>query len=414
MIQILPNYRYFFNKKNLLPLICIGNCLEFYCFSLFAYNFKQFGEAFFSTESEQKALFYVMIIFSAGYYLRPLGSFLFGRISDIYSRRLSIILSSSTMALATLGIGLLPSYASLSILSPIFFIFFRLIQGLSVGGEFSCASVYLIENTAIHNRSFISGCITNSGVIGFTLANWSTVFIQNYFSTSYAWRYTYIIGSFLLVFIYTLRLNVSNILSQKINFLKPKEKRVFLLKYFDSSFMGALVVSFFGIFSTYTVVAALPLYLKRTFSFHLTTYEVVFFYALISIFLSLLVRKVCFRKTMRIYLLLAATLCIIALVVKVTSPFFIKVIFTFLFVIGAGYSGLIQLMLFSKFSPKNRYTLSGLSFSISTLLLGGTAPLILHTISEMQYPLESLFFFILLLACFSFIGTFQSYKQQKA
>ena len=95
---------------------------------------KTIAPLFFPTEDKTAALIAVFGVFAAGFLMRPIGAIMFGRIGDIKGRKKALVLSVILMAISTVGMGLIPTHATIGMAAPILLTFMRLLQGLSVGG----------------------------------------------------------------------------------------------------------------------------------------------------------------------------------------------------------------------------------------------------------------------------------------
>ena len=113
----------------------IGNALEWYDYALYAQFAYIIGVKFFPQTEFVEILTFA--VFAAGFVVRPLGGIIFGQIGDRFGRRIALVLGIMLMAIPTAGIGLLPSYESIGITAPIILVIIRLLQGFSLGGEFS-------------------------------------------------------------------------------------------------------------------------------------------------------------------------------------------------------------------------------------------------------------------------------------
>ena len=89
--------------------------------------------------------------------MRPIGSIIFGHIGDRYGRKPALMASVSAMAFSTFAIGLLPTYAQVGSLAPLILILLRMVQGASVGGEYTTSIIFLVEQSAPSQRGFVEG-----------------------------------------------------------------------------------------------------------------------------------------------------------------------------------------------------------------------------------------------------------------
>jgi MHS family proline/betaine transporter-like MFS transporter len=126
-------------RSRFLPLLAgvSGNLMEWYDFGLYGVLAATLGKLFFSDSGGFMGLLSVYGVFAAGYLARVAGGTILGHIGDRFGRRRALLLSALVMALATFLVGCLPTIQTIGIAAPVLFTFFRLLQGLSVGGEFT-------------------------------------------------------------------------------------------------------------------------------------------------------------------------------------------------------------------------------------------------------------------------------------
>src|SRR5262245_35227115 len=115
----------------------IGNVLEWYDFAIYGFFAATIGRQFFPGSSEVDSLIAAFGVFAAGYLMRPIGGLVFGYIGDTHGREATLVLSTAAMAIPTFAIGLLPTATQIGTLAPVLLVTFRLLQGLSIGGEYT-------------------------------------------------------------------------------------------------------------------------------------------------------------------------------------------------------------------------------------------------------------------------------------
>src|SRR5690349_18287490 len=131
-----------------------GNLVEWYDFYAYAFTSIYFASAFFPTGDSTSQLLGTAGIFAVGFFMRPLGGWLFGWIADTHGRRNAMMISVLMMCGGSLMIALLPTYASIGAAAPALLILARMIQGLSVGGEYGTSATYMSEVAAPGRRGF--------------------------------------------------------------------------------------------------------------------------------------------------------------------------------------------------------------------------------------------------------------------
>ena len=177
--------------KNM-SLIVLGNIFDYYDFLLFA-HLGSVITPFFIQESSSSHLL-SLLLFAMPFLSRPIGGYLFGKIADRQSRQLAIQKTIAFASFASLGIAILPSFASFGIMSSWLFFILRSLQGISLGGEYTTAGTLLMEQYK-EKQGLISGILGASGTIGSLFAFlFSWIYINGYMTGS-SWRIFFILGS---------------------------------------------------------------------------------------------------------------------------------------------------------------------------------------------------------------------------
>jgi len=176
----------------------IGNVLEWYDFAIYGFFAVIIGRQFFPASSELDSLIAAFGVFAAGYLMRPIGGLVFGYIGDIYGRKTTLVLSTAAMAVPTFAIGLLPTAAQIGSVAAVLLVVLRLIQGLSIGGEYTGSLVYLVEQ-ARPNRRGLFGTFSILGAGVGTLAGSGTAalvsaLLPNEAVESWGWRVPFLAG----------------------------------------------------------------------------------------------------------------------------------------------------------------------------------------------------------------------------
>src|SRR3954470_16469562 len=133
-----------------------GNLVEWYDFYAYAFTSIYFAAAFFPSGNETSQLLATAGIFAVGFFMRPLGGWLFGWLADKHGRKQSMVISVLLMCAGSLMIAVLPTYETVGVLAPTLLLVARLAQGLSVGGEYGTAATYMSEVAGRGNRGFYS------------------------------------------------------------------------------------------------------------------------------------------------------------------------------------------------------------------------------------------------------------------
>lgn len=176
-----------------------GNLVEWYDFYTYSFTALYFASAFFPAGDATTQLLNTAGIFAAGFFMRPLGGWLFGWIADKHGRRTSMMISVLMMCAGSLLIAVLPTYASIGTAAPILLLFARLVQGLSVGGEYGTAATYMSEVATQGRRGFYASFQYVTLIGGQLLALLVLVTVQQFLTTdemkAWGWRIPFIIGA---------------------------------------------------------------------------------------------------------------------------------------------------------------------------------------------------------------------------
>ncbi|MBM3468755.1 MAG: MFS transporter [Alphaproteobacteria bacterium] len=188
--------------------IVAGHLFEHYDISLYGFFAVLLTPIF----SPQTSLYAAQIAsfgaFAAGFLMRPLGGLIFGYIGDRYGRKRALLLSISLAVLPTLMIGLLPSYEYIGLMAPLLLVIFRLVQGISVGGEYSGALIYVFEHAQHRKPAFKAGILIGSGFAGAVLGTFIGTVCTLSFMPSWGWRIPFIFGGIMGMIIYWLRRSI--------------------------------------------------------------------------------------------------------------------------------------------------------------------------------------------------------------
>jgi len=147
-----------------------GNLLEWYDFGIYGLLAPVLATIFFPPEDRVAALIGAYGLFAVGFAMRPIGGLVLGHLGDRLGRRFVLIFSVVLMGLATTAIALLPGYQTIGIAAPILLLILRLVQGFSVGGEFTGSVSYLVETAPQHRRGFAGSFANFGSTLGMLLA----------------------------------------------------------------------------------------------------------------------------------------------------------------------------------------------------------------------------------------------------
>ena len=215
-------------KKEIL-ISSLGNTIEWFDFGLFIFMAPIIGAKFFPQASAGNSTIDALIVFAAGFLCRPLGGIFFGYFGDTRGRAKTLRISILIITLSTFLVGVIPSYEEIGLTAPILFISLRLIQGVSIGGEYSGIIIYLAESAPPNKRGFATSFAAMGANLGFLLATLTLMLLHLFFNegaiTAWAWRLPFLFiglpGS--LIIYYRFQLSDTPVYSQlqKKHLLEP-------------------------------------------------------------------------------------------------------------------------------------------------------------------------------------------------
>ncbi|MFT7594323.1 MAG: MHS family proline/betaine transporter-like MFS transporter [Paracoccaceae bacterium] len=190
----------------------IGNIVEWYDFALYGYLAVVIGRLFFPSENPTASLLASYGVFAAGFIMRPLGAVVFGWLGDTIGRGRTMLISVAMMAFPTILLGLLPVYDSIGLAAPVLLILVRLVQGLSVGGEFSSSVTYMVETAPDDQRGRAGSWANVGSMAGMLLGSAASALVMTLLPAealeSWGWRLPFLFGGVLGLSALLLRRNL--------------------------------------------------------------------------------------------------------------------------------------------------------------------------------------------------------------
>ena len=176
-----------------------GNLVEWYDFYVYAFTALYFAPAFFPSGDQTTQLLNTAGVFAVGFLMRPIGGWVFGRIADKHGRRNSMMISVLMMCAGSLVIAVLPTYATIGAAAPVLLLLARLVQGLSVGGEYGTSATYMSEVALPGRRGFFASFQYVTLIGGQLLASLVVLIVQQALSDgelrAWGWRIPFLIGA---------------------------------------------------------------------------------------------------------------------------------------------------------------------------------------------------------------------------
>jgi MFS family permease len=189
----------------------LGTIFEWYDFYLYGALSTIIARQFFAGVDDTTGFIFALLAFAAGFFVRPFGALVFGRLGDLVGRKHTFLLTIVLMGASTALVGLLPNYASIGIAAPIALIVLRLLQGLALGGEYGGAAVYVAEHAPHGKRGLYTSWIQTTATIGLLLSlvvilgcRW--IFGEEF--DTWGWRVPFLLSTVLLAISVYIRLQL--------------------------------------------------------------------------------------------------------------------------------------------------------------------------------------------------------------
>lgn len=185
------------NKRLLLAGVA-GNLLEWFDFAVYGFFAVTIGKVFFPKEDPVAQVIAAFGVFAVGFLMRPVGGILLGHIGDKHGRHTAMLISVIAMAVPTFLVGLLPGYETLGLAAPILLLLLRMVQGLSVGGEYTTSIVYMIEHSNPKRQGLVGSLAVSGAIGGMLLGSGCGAVLANLLSEQqlqeWGWRIPFLIG----------------------------------------------------------------------------------------------------------------------------------------------------------------------------------------------------------------------------
>ena len=246
----------------------VGNMVEWYDWYVYAAFSLYFAKAFFPKGDTTAQLLNTAAIFAVGFLMRPIGGWLMGLYADRKGRKAALMASVLLMCFGSLIIALTPGYETIGVGAPILLVLARLMQGLSVGGEYGTSATYLSEMATKERRGFFSSFQYVTLISGQLIALAVLIVLQNVLTTeelqSWGWRIPFAIGALCAVVALYLRRGMEETESFTKKKEKPKESLMRTLMRHPKELMTVVGLTMGGTLAFYTYTTYMQKYLVNT------------------------------------------------------------------------------------------------------------------------------------------------------
>jgi len=246
----------------------VGNMVEWYDWYVYAAFSLYFAKVFFPKGDTTAQLLNTAAIFAVGFLMRPIGGWLMGLYADRKGRKAALMASVLLMCFGSLIIALTPGYETIGVGAPILLVLARLMQGLSVGGEYGTSATYLSEMATKERRGFFSSFQYVTLISGQLIALAVLIVLQNILTTeelqSWGWRIPFGIGALCAVVALYLRRGMEETESFTKKKEKPKESLMRTLMRHPKELMTVVGLTMGGTLAFYTYTTYMQKYLVNT------------------------------------------------------------------------------------------------------------------------------------------------------
>jgi MHS family alpha-ketoglutarate permease-like MFS transporter len=367
----------------------IGNLVEWYDFYAYTAFSLYFAPAFFPSSDPVVQQLNAATLFAAGFLVRPLGGWLFGHLADRYGRRLSLTVSVIMMCVGSLIIAVTPTYATIGFAAPALLALARIIEGLSLGGEYGASATYLTEVADPNHRGFYSSFQYVTLIGGQLSAIIVLLLLQNVFLTheqilDWGWRIPFVIGALLAVTAALMRRDMheteSFLESKK---TEPKKSSIRMLLNYPREIALVVGLTAGGTAAFYTFTTYMQTFVRQTVGLSptVTTFVIagsLIFASILQPLYGALSDRIG-RKPLLIFFGVAGTIFTVPILTAMTetkSPWVALLLISAAWIFTACYTSINAVVKAELFPTSIRATGIAVPYAVTVSIFGGTAPAI--------------------------------------
>lgn len=360
-----------------------GNLVEWFDFYIYSFCALYFAPAFFPSGNTTTQLLNTAGVFAAGFLMRPIGGWLFGRIADKHGRRAAMMISVLMMCGGSLVIAVLPTYAQIGALAPLLLLVARLFQGLSVGGEYGTSATYMSEVALQGRRGFFASFQYVTLIGGQLCALLVLVILQQTLSSdalkAWGWRIPFVVGAAAALISLYLRKSLDETSTSESRKAKDAGTIRGVWQH-KGAFLTVVGFTAGGSLIFYTFTTYMQKYLVNTAGMHAKTASNVmtaalFVYMLMQPMFGALSDKIGRRMSMILFGTGAVigTVPLMHALGGVTSPLAAFGLIVVALAIVSFYTSISGLIKAEMFPPEVRAMGVGLSYAVANAIFGGSA-----------------------------------------
>ncbi len=361
-----------------------GNLVEWYDFYVYSFLALYFASEFFPKGDQTAQLLNAALVFAAGFLMRPIGAWLFGRIADRQGRRTAMVLSISMMCTGSFAIAAMPTYAMLGNGAALLLLIARLVQGLSVGGEYGAAATYMSEVALEGRRGFFSSFQYVTLIGGQLLALLVLVVLQQFLDEpqlkAWGWRVPFAIGGLAAIVSLFLRRALEETTTAETRARKSAGTISGVWKNHRRAVLTVMGFTAGGSLSFYTYTTYMQKYLVNTAGLEATTASTImtgalFLFMLVQPVFGLISDSIGRKNSLLAFGALAAALTVplLATLGSVQSPALAFLLVTAALLVVSFYTSIGGIVKAELFPAETRAIGVGLSYALANAVFGGTA-----------------------------------------
>ena len=400
-----------------------GNLVEWFDFYVYAFCAIYFAPAFFPSDDPTVQLLNTAGVFAAGFLMRPIGGWLFGRVADKHGRKNSMMIAVLMMCAGSLVITFMPTYDTIGAWAPALLLVARLFQGLSVGGEYGTTATYMSEVAPKGERGFFASFQYVTLIGGQLLAVLLVVVLQQLLSEdelrAWGWRIPFFIGAVAALISLLLRRTLKETTSEESRKNKDAGSVGALFRDHKAAFITVLGYTAGGSLIFYTFTTYMQKFLVNTAGMQVKTASYImtgalFFYMCMQPLFGMLADRIGRRNSM-LWFGALGTLCTVPILLTlktITSPFLAFVLITLALAIVSFYTSISGLVKAEMFPPHIRALGVGMAYAVANALFGGTAEVLAFALKAKGME-NTFYWYVTVMMAIAFLFSLRLPRQPK-
>ena len=400
-----------------------GNLVEWYDWFAYSMFTLYFAKSFFPAGNQTVELLQAAAVFAVGFLMRPIGAWMMGIFADRKGRKAGLTLSVTLMCIGSILIAIAPTYQQIGVMAPVILIIARLIQGLSVGGEYGASATYLSEMAGKNRRGFFSSFQYMTIMAGQLLALATLIILQQVLTEAqlyeWGWRIPFFVGSILALSVFIIRRGMVETQSFKNATQEVKSSAFALFKHHPKEALGVLFLTAGGTISFYAYTTYMQKFMVNTTGF---SKEVATMVSAVTIFIFMLAQPVMGsisdkvgRRAVMIFFGIGGVLFtypIFSTIATTSSPVIAGLFILFGMMFLSGYTSTSAVIKSEMFPAHIRALGVALPYAIANTIFGGTSELVALQFKNIGHE-NFYFIYVTVMCAICLVYFFRMKDQQK-